>query len=47
MPTVNADHTLEIGIKISFFTKTIQVYPYLPTPPLGQVMTQGQSLSGV
>ena len=23
------------------------VYPYLPTPPLGQDMTQGQFLSGV
>ena len=23
------------------------LYPYLPTPPLGQDMTQGQFLSGV
>ena len=25
----------------------IAIYPYLPTPPLGQDMTQGQFLSGV
>ena len=33
------------------FTITIltisRVYPYLPTPPLGQDMTQGHFLSGV
>ena len=25
----------------------LMAYPYLPTPPLGQVMTQGQFLSEV
>ena len=26
---------------------SLMIYPYLPTPPLGQDMTQGQFLSGV
>ena len=31
-----------------FYHKTnVQQLPYLPTPPLGQDMTQGQFLSGV
>ena len=33
--------------KIMFALKICLWYPYLPTPPLGQDMTQGQFLSGV
>ena len=31
----------------NWFEFRIFLYPYLPTPPLGQDMTQGQFLSGV
>ena len=32
---------MEVMLGIKYF------YPYLPTPPLGQDITQGQFLSGV
>ena len=38
---------LVMNIKIQLILQRIFTYPYLPTPPLGQDMIQGQFLSGV
>ena len=38
---------MTIGIKISTHNVNPFILSYLPTPPLGQDMTQGQFLSGV